>query len=85
MDLSIQLASQHPKGLVLANPVMTASGTFGYGVEYSELVDIQRLGAVVCKGSTPLHSQGKRQPRLVETRPGRLISVGLEILGLDGV
>ncbi len=85
MDLSIQLAPQHPKGLVLANPVMTASGTFGYGVEYSELVDIQRLGAVVCKGTTLLPRQGNPQPRLVETSHGLLNSVGLENIGVDAV
>ena len=85
MDLSIQLAPRHPKGLVLANPVMTASGTFGYGTEYSELVDIQRLGAVVCKGTTLLPREGNPQPRLVETSHGLLNSVGLENIGVDAV
>lgn len=85
MDLSIQLAPRHPKGLVLANPVMTASGTFGYGIEYSELIDIQRLGAVVCKGTTLLPREGNPQPRLVETSHGLLNSVGLENIGVDAV
>lgn len=85
MDLSIQLAPRHPKGLVLANPVMTASGTFGYGTEYSELIDIQRLGAVVCKGTTLLPREGNPQPRLVETSHGLLNSVGLENIGVDAV
>jgi len=52
MELSVQLAPEHQKGLLLTNPVMTASGTFGYGTEYSHLFDIQRLGAIVCKGTT---------------------------------
>ena len=85
MDLSIQLAPRHPKGLVLANPVMTASGTFGYGTEYSELIDIHRLGAVVCKGTTLLPREGNPQPRLVETSHGLLNSVGLENIGVDAV
>ncbi|MBA7702488.1 Dihydroorotate dehydrogenase B (NAD(+)), catalytic subunit [subsurface metagenome] len=85
MDLSIQSAPRHPKGLVLANPVMTASGTFGYGTEYSELIDIQRLGAVVCKGTTLLPREGNPQPRLVETSHGLLNSVGLENIGVDAV
>jgi dihydroorotate dehydrogenase (NAD+) catalytic subunit len=85
VDLSIQLAPRHPKGLVLANPVMTASGTFGYGTEYSELIDIQRLGAVVCKGTTLLPREGNPQPRLVETSHGLLNSVGLENIGVDAV
>ncbi len=85
MDLSIQLAPRHPKGLVLANPVMTASGTFGYGIEYSELIDIQRLGAVVCKGTTLLPREGNPQPRLVETSHGLLNCVGLENIGVAAV
>jgi len=85
VDLSIQLAPRHPKGLVLANPVMTASGTFGYGIEYSELIDIQRLGAVVCKGTTLLPREGNPQPRLVETSHGLLNCVGLENIGVAAV
>ncbi len=85
VDLSVQLAPQHPKGLVLANPVMTASGTFGYGTEYGELIDIQRLGAVICKGTTLLPKEGNAQPRLVETSHGLLNSVGLENIGVDAV
>jgi dihydroorotate dehydrogenase (NAD+) catalytic subunit len=85
VDLSIQLAPKHPKGLLLANPVMTASGTFGYGIEYSELVDIQRLGAIVCKGTTLRPRQGNPQPRLVETASGVLNSIGLENVGVKAV
>jgi dihydroorotate dehydrogenase (NAD+) catalytic subunit len=52
MNLKVQLAPKNKKGLLLANPVMTASGTFGYGIEYSQLFDIQKLGAIVCNGTT---------------------------------
>jgi dihydroorotate dehydrogenase (NAD+) catalytic subunit len=85
IDLSVQLAPNHPKGLLLANPVMTASGTFGYGIEYSELIDIQRLGAIVCKGTTLKPREGNPQPRLVETASGVLNSVGLENIGVEAV
>jgi dihydroorotate dehydrogenase (NAD+) catalytic subunit len=85
IDLSVQLAPNHPKGLLLANPVMTASGTFGYGIEYSELIDIQRLGAIICKGTTLKPREGNPQPRLVETASGVLNSVGLENIGVEAV
>lgn len=84
-DLSIHLAPNHPKGLLLANPVITASGTFGYGTEYSDLVDIQRLGAIVCKGTTLRPKDGNPQPRLVETPSGILNSIGLENVGVEAV
>ena len=84
-NLSVQLAPSHSRGLALANPVMTASGCFGYGTEYSELVDIQRLGAIVCKGTTIRSKDGNLQPRLVETPCGLLNSVGLENIGVDAV
>jgi dihydroorotate dehydrogenase (NAD+) catalytic subunit len=85
VDLSVQLAPTHQRGLLLANPVMTASGTFGYGIEYSELFDIQRLGAIVCKGTTSKPREGNPQPRLVETACGILNSVGLENVGVEAV
>lgn len=85
LDLHVQLAPHHPKGLMLDNPVMTASGTFGYGIEYSEFVDIQQLGAIVCKGTTLMPREGNPQPRLVETECGLLNSVGLENIGIDAV
>jgi dihydroorotate dehydrogenase (NAD+) catalytic subunit len=85
IDLSIQLAPHNKKGLCLSNPVMTASGTFGYGIEYSDLIDIQRLGAVVCKGTTLKSRDGNPQPRLIETASGILNSVGLENVGVDRV
>lgn len=83
--LHVQLAPSHPHGLLLANPVMTAAGTFGYGIEYSQLVDIQRLGAIVCKGTTLKPRRGNPQPRLVETASGLLNSVGLQNVGVEAV
>lgn len=84
-DLSVQLAPRHPKGLVLPNPVMIAAGIAGYGVEYGEISDIQRLGAIVCKGTTLRPKKGNAQPRLVETASGLLNSVGLENVGVDAL
>ncbi|MFC1957215.1 dihydroorotate dehydrogenase [Chloroflexota bacterium] len=85
MNLSIQLAPKHPRGLLLANPVMTASGTFGYGTEYSHLFDIQRLGAIVCKGTTLEPKEGNPQPRLAETDGGLLNSIGLQNIGVNAL
>ncbi len=84
-NLSVQLAPRNKKGLLLANPVMTASGTFGYGTEYSELFDIQRLGAIVCKGTTLEPREGNPQPRLVETASGVLNSIGLQNIGVKAL
>jgi dihydroorotate dehydrogenase (NAD+) catalytic subunit len=85
MNLSIQLAPKHHQGLLLANPVMTASGTFGYGTEYSHLFDIQRLGAIVCKGTTPEPRDGNPQPRVAETPCGLLNSIGLQNIGVKAL
>jgi dihydroorotate dehydrogenase (NAD+) catalytic subunit len=68
---------------LLKNPVLTAAGTFGYGEEYSRFFDIQRLGAIVCKGTTLEPREGNPQPRLVETPAGLLNSIGLQNLGVD--
>jgi dihydroorotate dehydrogenase (NAD+) catalytic subunit len=85
MNLAVQLAPKHPRGLLLKNPVMTASGTFGYGTEYGDLVDIERLGAVVCKGTTLKPREGNAQPRLVETASGLLNSIGLQNIGVEAL
>ena len=85
MNLAVQLAPNHPRGLLLENPVMTASGTFGYGTEYAELVDIQRLGAIVCKGTTLEPREGNPQPRLKETPSGLLNSIGLQNIGVEAM
>lgn len=82
MELSIQIAPKHKPGLLLANPVMTASGTFGYGTEYGQLFDIQRLGAIVCKGTTLNPREGNPQPRLAETPCGLLNSIGFQNIGV---
>ncbi len=65
--------------------MIAASGTFGYGTEYCELIDIQKLGAIVCKGTTLMPRKGNPQPRIVETMDGLLNSVGLENIGVDAV
>jgi len=84
-DLSVQLAPEHPGGLPLANPVMTAAGTFGYGTEYQHLFDIQKLGAIVCKGTTLQPKEGNPQPRLAETDCGLLNSIGLQNIGVKAL
>ncbi|MFP3975202.1 MAG: dihydroorotate dehydrogenase, partial [Dehalococcoidia bacterium] len=85
MDISVQLAPQNERGLLLPNPVVAASGTFGYGTEYSEVMDFQRLGAIISKGITLSPRRGNPQPRLVETPAGLLNSVGLENIGVEAL
>ena len=85
MNLSVQLAPENKKGLKLANPVMTASGTFGYGTEYEHLFGIQKLGAIVCKGTTLEPWEGNPQPRIVETAGGMLNSIGLQNIGVEAL
>ena len=71
------------RGLAIKNPVMTASGTFGYGLEYGDFIDLNRLGGVLVKGTT-LHSrQGNPYPRMAETPSGMLNAVGLQNKGVD--
>jgi dihydroorotate dehydrogenase (NAD+) catalytic subunit len=82
---SVQLAPRNRRGLELKNPVMTASGTVSYGTEYAELVDVERLGAIVTKGTTLRPCPGNPQPRLVETASGLINSVGLQNIGIDAV
>jgi dihydroorotate dehydrogenase (NAD+) catalytic subunit len=85
VNLSVEIAPKHGKGLLLANPVMTASGTFGYGTEYSHQFDIEKLGAIVCKGTTLEAREGNPQPRLAETPSGLLNSIGLQNIGADAL
>jgi dihydroorotate dehydrogenase (NAD+) catalytic subunit len=85
VNLAVQLASNNQRGLVLKNSVMTASGTFGYGTEYADFVDIQRLGAIVCKGTTLEPREGNPQPRLAETPSGLLNSIGLQNIGVEAL
>jgi len=82
-NLCVQLAPQHPNGLTLSNPVIIASGIAGYGIDYGKIADIQKLGAIICKGTTLVPKEGNAQPRLVETARGLLNSVGLENIGVD--
>jgi len=84
-NLHVQLAPRLAKGLALSNPVMIAAGIAGYGTEYAETIDIQKLGAIVCKGTTLRHRSGNAQPRLVETAGGLMNSVGLENIGIDAL
>jgi dihydroorotate dehydrogenase (NAD+) catalytic subunit len=81
IDLSVEAA----RGLWLKNPVLTASGTFGQGIEYAELIDVTRLGAIVNKGTTPRARPGNRQYRIAETPAGILNSIGLENPGAEEV
>ena len=69
--------------LKLKNPVMTASGTFGYGEEYAEFVNLNRLGAVVVKGLSLMPKEGNPTPRIVETPSGMLNSIGLQNIGIE--
>ncbi len=85
MNLAVQLAPGNARGLRLANPVITASGTFGYGTEYADFVDIQRLGAIVCKGTTLEPREGNPPPRLAETPAGLLNSIGLQNIGVEAL
>ncbi len=85
VDLSIDLAPTRPGALVLRNPLLVASGTFGYGIEYGEVVDIDRLGAICCKGTTLKARIGNPPPRVTETPAGMLNSIGLQNPGVDAV
>ncbi len=82
-NLSVELAPGHPRGLRLRNPVMTASGTFGYGDEYLHIPDMQRLGAIVAKGTTLHPRAGNPALRVVETPAGMLNAIGLQNPGID--
>jgi dihydroorotate dehydrogenase (NAD+) catalytic subunit len=70
-------------GLRLGNPVLTASGTFGYGREFDHLMDLNRLGAIVVKGLSLAPAAGNPPPRIVETPCGMLNAIGLENVGID--
>lgn len=77
-DLSINI-----NGLVLKNPVLTASGTFGYGTEFQDFIDLERLGGFIVKGTTLKHREGNPYPRMAETPSGMLNAVGLQNKGVD--
>ena len=77
-DLTTQLGK-----LQMKNPVMTASGTFGYGTEYSDFIDLSRIGGIIVKGTTLRERQGNQYPRMAETPSGMLNAVGLQNKGID--
>lgn len=77
-DLSVKIGS-----LDLKNPVMTASGTFGYGTEFKDFLDIEALGGITVKGTTLLPREGNDYPRMAETASGMLNCVGLQNKGVD--
>jgi len=78
IDLSTRLGP-----LILKNPVLTASGTFGYGIEFDSLVDLSRLGGIIVKGLSLQPSYGNPPPRIVETPCGMLNAIGLENIGIE--
>ena len=69
--------------LFLKNPVLTASGTFGYGEEFADFIDLSRLGGIIVKGTTGGHREGNAYPRMAETPAGMLNAVGLQNAGVD--
>ncbi len=77
-NLSVKIGN-----IELKNPVMTASGTFGYGEEYADFIDLSKLGGFVVKGTTIHHREGNPYPRMVETPSGMLNAVGLQNHGID--
>lgn len=79
--LKVQVA----RGLSLENPVMAASGTWGYGDETGDIADFQKLGAIICKGTTLKPRDGNPQPRIIEVTAGILNSVGLENIGVEAL
>ena len=76
--IDVQIGSLH-----LKNPVMTASGTFGYGLEFLDFVDLSQLGGIIMKGTTVNHREGNPYPRMIETASGMLNAVGLQNKGID--
>src|SRR5574344_692620 len=77
-DLTTRIA-----GLTMKNPVMTASGTFGYGVEFADFVNLEEIGGIIVKGTTLNPREGNDYPRMVETASGMLNCVGLQNKGVD--
>src|SRR5919201_3214924 len=77
MDLSVTIGALH-----LKNPLMAASGCFGYGVEYADVVDLSSLGAIVVKGLFLREREGHPAPRIVETPAGMLNAIGLQGIGV---
>ncbi|HKZ50415.1 MAG TPA: dihydroorotate dehydrogenase [Dehalococcoidia bacterium] len=85
MNLKVELAPKAKRGLLLSNPVMTASGTFSYGLEIGRAYDLAELGAIVSKGTTLHPRRGNPQPRTWETPAGMLNAIGLQNIGVEAV
>jgi dihydroorotate dehydrogenase (NAD+) catalytic subunit len=85
MNLAVEAAPKKIPGLRLNNPLITASGTFGYGTEFEHLFDIQQLGAIVCKGIFLKPREGNPQPRITETASGILNAIGLQGIGVEAL
>lgn len=85
VNVAVDLAPRSPRELRLRNPIIAASGTFGYGTEYAGLTDVQSLGAIVCKGTTITPRRGNSLPRIVETPAGMLNAIGLQNYGVERV
>ena len=85
MNLAVEAAPNNKSGLRLNNPLITASGTFGYGTEFEHLFDIQQLGAIVCKGIFLKPREGNPQPRITETASGILNAIGLQGIGVEAL
>lgn len=85
MRLQVEIGGKGKRSLILANPIMVASGCFGNGIEFRRLFDLDALGAIVSKGITLQPRRGNPQPRLVETPAGLLNSIGLQNVGLKAV
>ncbi|MFO1538839.1 MAG: dihydroorotate dehydrogenase [Chloroflexota bacterium] len=85
IDLTVDLAPTRPGALVLRTPILVAAGTFGYGVEYGEVVDVERLGAICSKGTTLKPRTGNVPPRVTEAASGMLNAIGLQNPGVDAV
>lgn len=83
MDTSHTSLNVNIGGVLMRNPVMTASGTFGYGSEYADFVDLNRLGAIVVKGVTSTPWPGNPMQRIMETPAGMLNAIGLQNVGVD--
>ncbi len=85
MNLQTQLAPCHKRGLLVRNPVVVASGTFGYGVDNANIAEVHQLGAITCKGTTLHPRGGNEQPRIMETASGMLNAIGLQNPGIHTV
>ncbi|HUS82819.1 MAG TPA: dihydroorotate dehydrogenase [Dehalococcoidia bacterium] len=85
MNLAIELAPRRKQGLPLLNPVMTASGTLSNGLEATRIFDVNRLGAIVSKGTTLRPRAGNPQPRTAETASGMLNTIGLQNVGVEAL